>query len=94
MDAMKKKTQALVNQQRIAQDYLTDIEAELDSWQASKESQSFNVLENVEEEDQEECVQQLILIDCSISKLVLLVEKIDLLVEKNDRLLNKAVLKI
>ena len=52
------------------------------------------MLENVDEEDQEECVQQLILIDCSISKLVLLVEKIDLLVEKNDRLLNKAVLKI
>lgn len=52
------------------------------------------MLENVDEEDQEECVQTLILIDCSISKLVLLFEKIDLLVEKNDRLLNKATLKI
>jgi len=39
-------------------------------------------------------VQELILIDRSISKVVLLLEKNDLLVEKNDRLLNKAMLKI
>ena len=94
IDALKKKTQTLLNQQRVAQDYLTDIEAQLESWQTSKESQSFNVLENVDEEDQEECVQELILIDRSISKLVLLLEKNDLLVEKNDRLINKAILKI
>ena len=52
------------------------------------------MLENVDEEDQEECLQELILIDRSISKLVLLMEKNDLLVEKNDRLINKAMLKI
>jgi len=39
-------------------------------------------------------VQELILIDRSFCKLILLVEKIDLLIEKNDRLLNKATLKI
>ena len=39
-------------------------------------------------------MQELILIDRSISKVVLLLEKNDLLVEKNDRLLNKAMLKI
>ena len=36
----------------------------------------------------------MILIDRSISKLILLLEKNDLMVEKNDRLLNKAMLKI
>lgn len=39
-------------------------------------------------------MQELILIDRSIGKLVLLLEKIDLLIEKNDRLLAKATLKI
>jgi len=39
-------------------------------------------------------VQELILIDRSFGKLILLVEKIDLLIDKNDRLLNKAILKI
>lgn len=52
------------------------------------------MLENVDEEDQGRPVQELILIDRSIGKLVLLVEKIDILIEKNDRLLNKATLKI
>ena len=36
----------------------------------------------------------MILIDRSISKLILLLEKNDLMVEKNDRLFNKAMLKI
>ena len=39
-------------------------------------------------------MQELILIDRSIGKLVILVEKIDLLIDKNERLLNKAVFKI
>ena len=39
-------------------------------------------------------MRELILIDRSISKLVMLQEKLDLLIEKNDRLLNKATLKI
>lgn len=39
-------------------------------------------------------MQELILIDRSFGKLILLVEKIDLLIDKNDRLLNKATLKI
>ena len=48
----------------------------------------------LDEEDQELPVQELILIDRSMSKLVMLQEKIDMLIEKNDRLLNKAILKI
>lgn len=39
-------------------------------------------------------MQELILIDRSISKLVFLTEKNDLLIDKNDRLLNKTMLKI
>ena len=46
------------------------------------------------EEDSELPVQELILIDRSMGKLVMLQEKLDLLIEKNDRLLNKATLKI
>lgn len=94
VESLKKKTQTLLSQQRTAQDYLADIESSLETWLAQKEGQSLNVLENVDEEDQEMCVQELILIDRSISKLVLLLEKNDLLIEKNDRLLNKAILKI
>lgn len=52
------------------------------------------MLDNVDEEEQERPVQELILIDRSMGKLVMLVEKIDLLIEKNERLLSKAVLKI
>ena len=66
---------------------------QLETWQGQQES--FDVLEGVlDEEDQELPVQELILIDRSMGKLVLLQEKLDLLVEKNDRLLNKATLKI
>ena len=50
--------------------------------------------DSVNEEDQERPVQEVILIDRSMGKLVHLVEKIDMLIEKNDRLLNKATLKI
>ena len=39
-------------------------------------------------------MQELILIDRSFGKLILLVEKIDLMIDKNDRLLNTAILKI
>ena len=39
-------------------------------------------------------MQELILIDRSFGKLILLVEKIDLMIDKKDRLLNKAILKI
>ena len=46
------------------------------------------------EEDSELPVQELILIDRSMGKLVMLQEKLDLLIEKNDRLLNKVTLKI
>ena len=52
------------------------------------------MLEDVDEEDQERLVQELILIDRSIGKLVLLLEKLDLLIAKNERLLHKAILKI
>lgn len=50
--------------------------------------------EGLDEEEQERPVRELILIDRSIGKLVLLQEKLDLLVEKNDRLINKAMLKV
>ena len=52
------------------------------------------MLENVDEEDQERPVQDLILIDRSLGKAVLLIEKIDLMIEKNERLLTKASLKV
>lgn len=43
----------LLSQHHIAMDYLTDIEAQLEMWQVQAEGQSgsFNVLEQVEEED-------------------------------------------
>ena len=50
--------------------------------------------ENVDEDDQARPVRELICIDRSIGKLVILLERIYLMVEKNDRLLNKATLKI
>ena len=77
-------------------DYLHDIDAQLETWWARSEGQngSFSVLEDVDEEDQERLVQELILIDRSIGKLVLLLEKLDLLIAKNERLLHKAILKI
>lgn len=50
--------------------------------------------EHIDEEEQERPVQELILIDRSLCKLLLLIEKLDITVEKNDRLLKKATLKI
>lgn len=93
---IRKKTEAVMSQNQRATDYLNDIEAQLELWQAQSEGQSgsFNVLESVDEEDQERPVQELILIDRSVGKLVLLHEKIDLFIEKNGRLLTKATLKI
>ena len=52
------------------------------------------MVENLDEEDQEWHVQELITIDRSIGKLVLLIEKMDLLIEKNERMINRAQLKI
>lgn len=77
-------------------DYLADIEGQLETWQIQTENQNgtFNVQENVDEDDQARPVRELICIDRSIGKLVILLERIDLMVEKNDRLLNKATLKI
>ena len=77
-----------------ASDYLIDIDAKLDSWQSKASYQAFNVVENLDEEDQEWHVQELITIDRSIGKLVLLIEKMDLLIEKNERMINRAQLKI
>ena len=51
-------------------------------------------MDNIEEEDQEWHVQELIMIDRSIGKLVLLIEKLDLLIDKNERMMNRAQLKI
>ena len=44
---------SLVNQNKMAVDYLNDIEGQLEAWQAEQQDQngSFNVLDNVEEED-------------------------------------------
>ena len=53
-------------------------------------SQAFNVMDNFEEEDQEWHVRELIMIDRSIGKLVLLIEKLDLLIDKNERMMNRA----
>ena len=96
IEGIQKKTQALMSQQRLAFDYLNDIADQLETWHFVQEAKngSFNVLDNVDEEEQERPVQELILIDRSMGKLVMLVEKIDLLIEKNERLLSKAVLKI
>ena len=77
-------------------DYLNDIDGFLETWHQDSQAQSgsFNVLENVEEEDQERSLQDLIYIDQSICKLVLMVEKVDMQVDKNERLLHKATMKI
>ena len=87
----------LQTQQTLAMDYLNDIEAALESWHSDAELNhggSISVLDNLEEEEQERAVQELIQIDRSIGKLVLLIEKLDLQVDKNERLLHKATLKI
>ena len=84
-------------QQTLAMEYLTDIEAALETWHSDTELNnggSISVLNNLEEEDQERAVQELIQIDRSFGKLVLLIEKLDLQVDKNERLLHKATLKI
>ena len=97
MEALRSKTDSLMNQQRVASDYLSDIEIQLETWHAQQES--FTIAEGtlgitIDEEEQERPVQELILIDRSLGKLILLQEKLDLLLEKNNRLLNKATLKI
>ena len=53
IEAITKKTMSLVNQNKMAVDYLNDIEVQLEAWQAEQQDQngSFNVLDNVEEED-------------------------------------------
>ena len=53
IEAITKKTMSLVNQNKMAVDYLNDIEGQLEAWQAEQQDQngSFNVLDNVEEED-------------------------------------------
>ena len=97
VEEIKKKTLNLQTQQTLAMDYLNDIEAALESWHSDAELNhggSTSVLDNLEEEEQERAVQELIQIDRSIGKLVLLIEKLDLQVDKNERLLHKATLKI
>ena len=97
VEEIKKKTLNLQTQQTLAMDYLNDIEAALESWHSDAELNhggSISVLDNLEEEEQERAVQELIQIDRSIGKLVLLIEKLDLQVDKNERLLHKATLKI
>ena len=91
---MNWKTENLETQHQQAADYLNEIEALLDNWQSMASSQAFNVMDNIEEEDQEWHVQELIMIDRSIGKLVLLIEKLDLLIDKNERMMNRAQLKI
>lgn len=51
--------------------------------------QSFTVVENLDEDDQEWHVQELILIDRSMGKLVLFIEKIDMMIQRNERLIFK-----
>lgn len=96
VDAIRQKTQVLKNQHGVIVDYYNDIDATLETWHQESQDQSgsFNVLDNVEEEDQERCVRELITIDRSICKLVLMVEKIDMQVDRNERLLHKATMKI
>ena len=96
IEALRKKTQFVQSQHSLAVEYLQDIEGSLETWSEEIESQSgtFNVQENVDEDDQVKPVRELIMIDRSMGKLVILLEKIDLLIEKNDRLLNKATLKV
>jgi hypothetical protein len=68
---------------------------QLDNWQTHDEDKEiFNIHEDMGEDFQEWHAQELILIDRSIGKLVLLVEKLDLLIDKNDRMVKKAQLKI
>ena len=90
IDVISSKTENIEQQQMQASDYLIDIDAKLDSWQSKASYQAFNVVENLDEEDQEWHVQELITIDRSIGKLVLLIEKMDLLIEKNERMINRA----
>ena len=94
VDVIASKTENLEQQLLSANDYLIDIDAKLDSWQSKASYQTFSVVENIEEEDQEWYVRELITIDRSIGKLVLLIEKMDLLIEKNNRVINRAQLKI
>ena len=94
IDAMNEKTESLETQHQLAADYLSEIETLLDNWQSMASSPAFNVMDNIEEEDQEWHVTELIMIDRSIGKLVLLIEKIDLLIDKNERMMNRAQLKI
>lgn len=91
---MTSKMDSIEQQHLQASDYLIDIDAKLDSWQSKASYQAFSVVENLDEEDQEWHVQELITIDRSIGKLVLLIEKMDLLIEKNERMMNRAQLKI
>ena len=87
---MSSKTSHLENQHQLACEYLNEIESLVDNWQSTATSQAFNVVDNIEEDDQEWHVQELIMIDRSIGKLVLLIEKIDLILDKNERMLNRA----
>ena len=67
----------------------------LDNWQIQEDGLVFlTVIDNVDEEEQEYHVQELIMIDKSISKLVLYVEKMELMLEKNERLINKVLIRI
>ena len=55
IETIRKKTESLQGQQQIAMDYLIDIEAQLEAWQAQQEGQggSFNIPDHLDEEDQE-----------------------------------------
>lgn len=86
-----------MDQQTIAIDYLSDIEDTLESWYTqleSKQNSSLSVIDNLEEDDQASELQDLIQIDRSIGKLVLMTEKLDLLVKKNDRIVLKMTIQI
>ena len=67
----------------------------LDNWQIQEDGLVYlTVIDNVDDLEQEYHVQELIMIDRSISKLVLYIEKMELMLEKNERLVNKVLIRI
>ena len=95
VEGLKTKTKSLITQQGKALDYIQEIESMLENWQIQDEGLThLTVIDNVEEYEQEWHVQEVLIIDKSISKLVLFIEKIELMLEKNERIVNKQLIRI
>ena len=95
LENLIQKTNNLRTQQKRASDYLHEIDSMLDNWQIQEDGLVYlTVIDNVDDLEQEYHVQELIMIDRSISKLVLYIEKMELMLEKNERLVNKVLIRI